>query len=88
MIKVKRNNEYLFSEIYIDEKKKKIVGSDVKSFLNDSYFIKFATIYEFDLLLICLISISFKLFSNIDLRTILPILPNPFIPIFIFIIFL
>ena len=28
-----RDNEYLFTEIYIDEKKKKIVGSDVKSFL-------------------------------------------------------
>ena len=30
-----RNNKYLFSEIYIDEKKKKIVGSDVKSFFNE-----------------------------------------------------
>ena len=29
-----KNNKYNFSEIYIDEKKKKIVGSDVKSFLN------------------------------------------------------
>ncbi len=31
----KRSNKYLFSEIYIDEKKKKIVGSDIKSFFND-----------------------------------------------------
>ena len=30
-----RSNKYLFSEIYVDEKNKKIVGSDVKSFLND-----------------------------------------------------
>ena len=34
----KRNNEYLFSEIYVDEKKRKIVGSDVKSFFNDPSF--------------------------------------------------
>ena len=34
----KRGNEYLFSEIYIDEKKRKIVGSDVKSFFNDPTF--------------------------------------------------
>ena len=36
-IKVKdiNNNNYNFSEIYIDENKKKIVGSDVKAFLND-----------------------------------------------------
>ena len=33
----KRNNEYLFSEIYIDEKKRKIVGSDVKSFFNEEF---------------------------------------------------
>ena len=33
-----RNNEYLFSEIYIDEKKRKIVGSDVRSFFNDPTF--------------------------------------------------
>ena len=31
----KRSNKYLFSEIYIDEKKKKMVGSDIKSFFND-----------------------------------------------------
>jgi len=31
----KRNNEYFFSEIYIDEKKRKIVGSDVKVFINE-----------------------------------------------------
>ena len=33
-----KTNRYLFSEIYIDEKNKKIVGSDVKSFLNDNSF--------------------------------------------------
>ena len=30
-----RSNQYLFSEIYIDEKNKKIVGSDVKSFITE-----------------------------------------------------
>ena len=34
-VKDKRSNNYLFSEIYIDEKNKKIVGSDIKSFLNN-----------------------------------------------------
>ena len=36
-IKIKdiNNNNYNFSEIYIDENKKKIIGSDVKAFLND-----------------------------------------------------
>tara|TARA_B100000029_G_scaffold310436_1_gene302958 strand:+ start:2150 stop:4492 length:2343 start_codon:yes stop_codon:yes gene_type:complete len=33
-----RSNEYLFSEIYIDEKNKKMVGSDIKSFINDVSF--------------------------------------------------
>jgi len=35
-IKIKdiNNNNYNFSEIYIDENKKKIVGSDIKAFLN------------------------------------------------------
>ena len=33
-----KTNKYLFSEIYIDEKSRKIVGSDVKSFLNDNSF--------------------------------------------------
>ena len=33
-----RSNKYLFSEIYIDEKNKKIVGSDIKSYLNDETF--------------------------------------------------
>ena len=28
-----RDNKYFFSEIYVDEKKRKIVGSDVRSFL-------------------------------------------------------
>ena len=32
------NNEYNFSEIYIDEAKNKIVGSDVKAFLKDDSF--------------------------------------------------
>ena len=35
-----KSNKYLFSEIYIDEKNRKIVGSDVKSFLNDNSFKK------------------------------------------------
>ncbi len=30
------NNNYNFSEIYIDENKKKIIGSDIKAFLNQS----------------------------------------------------
>ena len=33
-----RDNIYTFSEIYIDEKKRKIVGSDVRSFFNDPTF--------------------------------------------------
>ena len=33
-IKDKNNNNYNFSEIYIDENKKKIIGSDIKAFLN------------------------------------------------------
>ena len=33
-----KTNKYSFSEIYIDEKNRKIVGSDVKSFLNQSNF--------------------------------------------------
>jgi len=32
------NNEYNFSEIYIDENKKKIIGSDVKAFLKQTDF--------------------------------------------------
>ena len=38
-IKDINNNNYNFSEIYIDEKKKKIIGSDIKAFLNDSSFL-------------------------------------------------
>ncbi len=34
----KNKNEFLFSEIYIDEKKKKIIGSDAKIFFNDKNF--------------------------------------------------
>jgi LPS-assembly protein len=34
IIKDVNNNNYNFSEIYIDENKKKIIGSDVKAFLN------------------------------------------------------
>ena len=33
-----RSNTYNFSQIYIDEIKKEIVGSDIKAFLNDSNF--------------------------------------------------
>ena len=33
-----KKNQYYFSEIYIDEKKKKIVGSDIRAFLNDGSF--------------------------------------------------
>ena len=32
------NNTYNFSEIYIDENKKKIIGSDIKAFLKDESF--------------------------------------------------
>ena len=34
-LKDKNKNIYKFSEIYIDEKKKKIIGSDAKIFFND-----------------------------------------------------
>ena len=34
------NNNYSFSEIYIDENKKKIIGSDVKAFLNEGNIAK------------------------------------------------
>ena len=34
----RKNNTYYFSEIYIDEKKRKIVGSDIRAFLNDGSF--------------------------------------------------
>ncbi len=30
-----KNNEYQFSQVYIDTKKKEILGSDIKAFLND-----------------------------------------------------
>ena len=33
-----KTNKYSFSEIYIDERNRKIVGSDVKSFFNDGNF--------------------------------------------------
>ena len=33
------NNNYNFSEIYVDENKKKIIGSDVKAFLNQNEFL-------------------------------------------------
>ena len=33
-----KSNEYYFSEIYIDEKKRKMVGSDIRTFLNDGSF--------------------------------------------------
>ena len=34
-IKDKMNNEYEFSQIYIDTKKKEILGTDIKAFMND-----------------------------------------------------
>ena len=37
-LKDKNNNSYIFSQIYIDTKKKEIVGSDIKAFLNDVNF--------------------------------------------------
>ena len=33
-----RNNKYLFSEVYIDEKNNKIVGSDIQSYFNEKSF--------------------------------------------------
>ena len=33
-----KSNKYLFSEIYIDEQNNKIVGSDIKSYFNQSSF--------------------------------------------------
>ena len=38
ILKDKNKNEFLFSEIYIDEKKKKIIGSDAKIFFKDNSF--------------------------------------------------
>ena len=38
ILKDKNKNEFLFSEIYIDEKSKKIIGSDAKIFFNDDSF--------------------------------------------------
>ena len=46
-----RENKYLFNEIYIDEAKNKIVGSDIKSYLNDKTFKKTKEIIQ-DFLLI------------------------------------
>ena len=37
-IKDNKDNSYEFSQIYIDTKKKEILGSDVKSFMNDKNF--------------------------------------------------
>ena len=33
-----RKNKYQFSQIYIDTKKKEILGTDIKSYLNDQSF--------------------------------------------------
>ena len=33
-----KNNTYNFSQVYIDEKKREIVGTDIKTFLNDENF--------------------------------------------------
>ena len=32
------NNNYYFTEVYIDEKKRKIIGTDIKAYLNDEGF--------------------------------------------------
>ena len=37
-IKDKKNNLYEFSQIYIDTKKKEILGTDIKAFINDENF--------------------------------------------------
>ena len=37
-IKDNKNNDYEFSQIYIDTKKKEILGSDIKAYLNDEDF--------------------------------------------------
>ena len=37
-LKDTKNNSYNFSQIYIDEKKREILGTDVKAFLNDQNF--------------------------------------------------
>ena len=37
-IKDSKKNEYFFTEIYIDEKNRKIVGSDIRAFLKDGSF--------------------------------------------------
>ena len=37
-VKDSKNNSYYFTQIYIDEKKKEIVGTDSKAFLNDESF--------------------------------------------------
>ena len=37
-VKDKLDNSYNFSQIYIDEKKKEIIGTDSKVFLNDKSF--------------------------------------------------
>ncbi len=36
--KDKNNNSYNFSQIYIDEKKREVIGSDIKAFLNQKSF--------------------------------------------------
>ena len=33
-----RNNSYNFSQVFIDEKKKEIVGTDIKAYLNQDDF--------------------------------------------------
>ena len=33
-----KNNTYNFSQVFIDEKNKEILGTDIKSFLNDDSF--------------------------------------------------
>ena len=34
-----KNNKYNFSQIYIDERKREIIGTDIKAYLNESFLI-------------------------------------------------
>ena len=55
-IKDKQENEYNFSQIFIDEKKQKIVGSDLKPFLIQKLWILATTIVH--VFLVTLLSVS------------------------------
>ena len=65
-----------------------MAGVSIFGDLIESYFKRVEQASEFVLLLMCFISIFLFLLSIIDRIIILPILPIPFIPTFIFIIFL